>query len=108
MARPRVVAVLFAYVLALQPIMAAALVHVFTGDPVLCSGADQESGLPADHERDTCCAASCCGSTSALAPRYGLVVLTAREAPSTGEPAPCGHLDQQREARARAPPDMLV
>ena len=108
MARTRAVAILFAYVLALQPIMAAALVHVFAGDLVLCSGADQEPGLPANHERDTCCAASCCSSTSALAPRYGFVVLPAREAPSVAAPAHCWRLDQQREARARAPPKMLV
>jgi hypothetical protein len=108
MARSRLVAILIAYVVALQPIMAAALVQVFAGDPVLCSGADQESGTPANHERDSCCAASCCGSSLALASRKGFVVFPAGKAPSIAAPAPCCRPDQQREARARAPPGTLV
>jgi hypothetical protein len=109
MARTRLVAILVAYALVLQPVVAAALLLQVSGDRlVVCSAGDNESGLPVGHERDACCAAACCGSSLGLAPRGGFVVLASRGQPVMAAPAELWRIDQEREERARAPPDGAV
>ena len=109
MARTRLVAIVVAYALVLQPVMAAALVLQVSGDRlVVCSPGDNDSSLPASHERDACCAVACCGSPLALAARYGFVGFAARGKPVLAAPVQPWRLDQKRQARARAPPETLA
>jgi hypothetical protein len=101
----RLIAILAAYALALQPIVALALTQGPPHGLVLCSGADRGGGSPASQKRDlTCCPGSGCECFAALAPQALSILLArdcnrlvARSAPKLA-PVP------ERYPRSRAPP----
>jgi hypothetical protein len=103
--RGRIVAVLAAYALALQPITAATLTQGPYLGPVICSGVDPDNTPPAGHRQDiACCPSSCCGALVEPLPLNASLILpeaAAEFAPATAPAvAPVG----THHPRSRAPP----
>ena len=74
--RRRIVAVLAAYALALQPITAAALMQGPRPGPVICSGVDPDNAPPPGHRQDiACCPSSCCGALVEPRPPSAFLIL---------------------------------
>lgn len=98
----RIVAVLAAYALALQPITVAALAQVSRVGPVICSGADAP---PASHREDfACCLSSCCGTLAALSPPSARIVPPQQQAELMTPAAPTLAPARAHHPRCRAPP----
>ena len=75
--RGRIVAVLAAYALALQPITTAALTQGPYLGPVICSGVDPDNTPPVGHWQDiACCPSSCCGALVEPLPPSASLILT--------------------------------
>src|SRR5271166_1103576 len=101
----RVVAILAAYPLALQPITAAALVQVSHTGQVTCSGANPHSAPPASHGQDVaCCLSSCCAASVALPLHEASVVLPETRNGFLAASAPAFAPAREPYPRSRAPP----
>jgi hypothetical protein len=101
----RLIAILAAYALALQPITALALMQGSPHGLVLCSGADRDGGPPASQKRDVaCCLGSCCGLSVASAPQALSIVLARNCNRLVAVSAPTLAPVPERYPRSRAPP----
>jgi hypothetical protein len=101
----RIVAVLAAYALALQPITVAALAQVSNVGSVICSGANPDNAPPASHREDlACCLSSCCGTLAALSPPSARIVPPQQQAELMTPAAPTLAPARAHHPRSRAPP----
>jgi len=100
----RVVVVVAAYAVALQPIVAAGIARATHDSQVFCSGSSDHSP-PIGHRSDAvCCLSACCTDLAAIVPVRMAVVLTeARPEAAVSEPAALSPAPE-RYPRSRSPP----
>ena len=103
--RGRIVAVLAAYALALQPITAAALTQGPHLGSVMCSGADPGSTPAPGHRQDVaCCPSSCCGALVEPLPPRASVIQAEAVADFVPAATPAVASVRTHLPRSRAPP----
>jgi hypothetical protein len=108
MSRPllrRLIGIVAAYALALQPVAAASIPHASQEAPVFCSGAIGHDPPPATDGRErACCLNAYCGALIGIAPQGLGVALPALERPTAmAEPLTLAPV-KWRYPRSRAPP----
>jgi hypothetical protein len=101
----RLAVLVWAYALALQPIIAASLLELPHDSQVFCSGTADGGAPPVGHGPDVaCCLSACCAGLSAVvAQRATLVRLSGRIRTAITEPQAFVPA-QERYPRSRAPP----
>jgi hypothetical protein len=107
--RGRIVAVLAAYALVLQPITAAALTQGPRPGPVICSGVDPDNTPPPGHRQDiACCPSSCCGAPVEPRPPSAFLILPEAAAEFVPAAAPAVAPVRTHHPQSRAPPGALL